>query len=92
MLPYCILSILMKTLDSYFLTQKTCQFIGFLLFDGFVVQCFKEDIQNQNVITVNREKSTQFQVPYLSQMSPLIIHPPVYVSAQAENTTSEWWV
>lgn len=47
-------------LDSHFLTQKACQFIGFLLFDGFVVQRFKVDIQNQNVITVNRKGSRQF--------------------------------
>lgn len=46
-------------LDSRFLTQKACQFVGFLLFNGFVVQCFKVDIQNQNVITVNREGSMQ---------------------------------
>lgn len=33
-----------KTLDSHFLTKKACQLIGFLLFNGFIVQCFKVDI------------------------------------------------
>lgn len=44
-----------KTFDSHFLTQKACQFVGFLLFNGFIVQRFKVDIQNQNVITANRK-------------------------------------
>lgn len=38
------------------LTQKTRQFIGFLLLNGFIVERLEVDIQNQNVIAVNREK------------------------------------
>lgn len=56
---FCILSIPQKTLDSHFLTQKACQFVGFLLLDGFVVQRLKVDIQNQNVITANRERERE---------------------------------
>lgn len=33
------------------LTQQTCYFISFLLLDGLVVQSFKEDVQNQNVVS-----------------------------------------
>lgn len=50
----CTLSPLTKTLDSGFLTQKACQFVRFLLFNGFIVQCFKEDVQDKNVIAANR--------------------------------------
>lgn len=50
----CTLSPCTKTLDSGFLTQKACQFVRFLLFNGFIVQCFKEDVQDKNVIAANR--------------------------------------
>lgn len=56
---HCMLSFLKKTLDSHFLTQKACQFVGFLLFNGFIVQRLKVDIQNQNVITANRKGRIQ---------------------------------
>lgn len=50
----CTLSPPTKTFDSRFLTQKACQFVRFLLFNGFIVQCFKEDVQDKNVIAANR--------------------------------------
>jgi hypothetical protein len=36
------------------LTQKPCDLIGLLLLDGLIVEDFKENVQHQNILPVQR--------------------------------------
>lgn len=41
--------------DEWQPTQQTCHLIRFLLLDGLVVECFKEHVQHQDVVSEKRE-------------------------------------